>query len=210
MSLVNGPKTIIVKPPTPEIPSALAAAAGGALSLAQVMTGFRFDPAPAYLFFVEISGIVVATFTECSGIGATRSVEKYSEGGVNDHAHVFPGKVEYHNITLKRGLSISRDLWSWFGHGIYDFKVKRWNMTITQGAPGHNLLAPLTEAGWGIVKRWDIDKAYPVSWKLSDLNVNSHDSVAIETVEIAHSGISLDLVVGTPLSPAGALMTLLD
>lgn len=210
MSLINGPKKVVFKPPTPD-PKSLASMVGsGGVAMFQNMTGIRFDPAPSYLFFVEISGLVVALFTEVSGIGAVRSVEKVSEGGLNDHVHVLPGKVEHQNITLKRGLSLSRELWNWFGTGLYDFKVKRLNITITQGAPGYNALSPLTDAGWGVVKKWNIEKAFPVSWKLSDLSTDTQETVAIETVEIAHNGISLDLVAGTPLSPAGAMMDILS
>jgi phage tail-like protein len=204
MSLINGPKEIkpkIVKKKL-SLPSAVGLAA---VQKFESMTGVRFDPAPSYLFYVEISGIIVGMFTECNGIGASRSVEKFSEGGLNDHTHVLPGAVEYSNITLKRGLSVSRELWNWFHTGVYDFQVKRLNVSIIQGAPGHNLLTAITSAGFGVVKRWNIDKAYPVSWKLSDLEVKSTDSVAIETLELAHAGISLGLIVGTPLTPAGAI-----
>jgi phage tail-like protein len=205
MSLVNGPKKIIVKPPVPQKPDVLGAAGGAAMSMIQKYTGIRFDPAPAYLFFVEISGLTVALFTEVSGIGGTRAVEKVSEGGVNDHTITLPGKVDYSNVILKRGVSISRELWNWFETGVYDYKVKRANITITQGAPGMNALSAAMDAGWGIVKRWNIEKAYPVSWKLGDLSVNAQETVAIESIELAHEGIKLDLLAGTPLSPAGAI-----
>lgn len=210
MSLINGPKKVLPTPPSTQPPAVGAMAGAGAMAILQKLAGIRFDPAPTYLFFVELSGSAVACFTEVSGMGAVRAIEKVSEGGRNDHSHVLPGKVEYPNIILKRGLSLSRELWSWFGTGIYDFKVKKMDITITQGAPGMNALSAAMDAGYGIVKRWSVEKAFPVSWKLSDLNVNSQDSVAIETIEIAHEGLSLDLVAGTPLSPAGAIMDLLS
>jgi phage tail-like protein len=204
MSLINGPKEI--KPKVAKKSLSLPSAVGMmAVQKFESLTGVRFDPAPAYLFYVEISGIIVGMFTECSGIGATRSIEKFSEGGLNDHTHSLPGPVEYGNITLKRGISVSRELWNWFHTGVYDFQVKRLNISIIQGAPGHNLLTALTSAGYGVVKRWNVDKAFPASWRLSDLNVKTTDSVAIETLEIAHAGVSLGLVVGTPMTAAGAL-----
>ena len=204
MSLINGPKEI--KPKIAKKKIALPSAVGmAAVQKFESMTGVRFDPAPAYLFFVEISGIIVGMFTECSGIEASRKIETFSEGGLNDHTHSLPGPIEYGNITLKRGISVSRELWNWFHTGVYDFQVKRLNISIIQGAPGHNLLTAITDAGYGIVKRWNVEKAYPASWKLSDLEVKSTDSVAIETLKIAHAGISLGLVVGTPLTPAGAM-----
>lgn len=203
MSLINGPQKI--KPKIPKKKISLPSSAGlAALETFQTTTGIRFDPAPAYLFYVEISGIVVGMFTECSGISATRTIEKFSEGGRNDHTHMLPGTIEYGNITLKRGISISRVLWNWFHEGVYDFQVKRLHISIIQAAPGHNLFSALMDAGHGVVKRWNINDAFPASYKLSDLNVKTTDSVAIETMEIAHSGISLGLMVGTPMFPARA------
>ncbi len=207
MSLINGPKKIKPNSPADKKNALPAAVAGGALSMFQNLTGIRFDPAPTYLFYVEISGLVVALFTECSGIGAKRTFETFHEGGLNDHAHTLPGKIEYQNIILKRGLSISRELWNWFVTGLYDFQVKRVNLSIVQGAPGHSLVSMLTSSGLGIIKRWNIENAYPVSWKLSDLNVSSFDSVAIETIEIAHTGISLDIIAGTPMSITGTAIS---
>jgi phage tail-like protein len=209
MSLINGPTKIDPKTDSGfslanKIPNSMALAALRAIEKA---TGIRMDPAPAYLFYVDISGIIVALFTECSGIGGERSVEVVQEGGVNDHTHVLPGQMKYNNITLKRGLSTSQELWGWFDKGKYDFKVKRVHMSIYQGGPGMNLAAAvgISGSGYGVVKQWDIENAYPVSWKLSDLNVNNTDSVAIESLEIAHSGISLSKIFGTPMSAVGSL-----
>lgn len=205
MSLINGPKNVKIKPATPETKGLPAALGMQAINMFENLTGIRFDPAPTYLFYVEVSGLIVAMFSECSGIGARRAVDRFREGGVNDHALTLPGKVEYQNITLKRGLSVSRELWNWFITGLYDFQVKRLNMSIIQGAPGHSVLSMLTASGVGLVKRWNIEKAYPVSWQLSDLNVNNFETVAIESVELAHQGISLDTVVGTPMTLTGAV-----
>ncbi len=207
MSLINGPKKIEAQQAMAKKPALPTAVAAGALAAFQNLTGIRFDPAPTYLFYVEISGLVVALFTECSGIGVKRTFETFHEGGVNDHAHTLPGKIEYQNITLKRGLSISRELWNWFVTGLYDFQVKRVNLSIVQGAPGHSLVSMLTSSGLGVIKRWNVENAYPVSWKLSDLNVNTFDSVAIETIEIAHTGIALDVVAGTPMSITGSAIS---
>ncbi|MEM5774190.1 MAG: phage tail protein, partial [Anaerolineaceae bacterium] len=108
MSLINGPKKVLPTPPSTQPPAVGAMAGAGAMAILQKLAGIRFDPAPTYLFFVELSGSAVACFTEVSGMGAVRAIEKVSEGGRNDHSHVLPGKVEYPNIILKRGLSLSR------------------------------------------------------------------------------------------------------
>jgi phage tail-like protein len=183
-------------------------------------SGLRFDPAPAYLFYVELSGIIVALFTGCGGLSVQRDTDKVQEGGVNDVVRQLPGRLKYSNITLKRGLSISRALWDWFQQGRYDFAVRRINFSIIQGAPGHNLATAIAGAfgmdsgsdaflalsrGFGKVKHWDVEDAYPVKWEISDLATSASDRVVIETLEIAHHGLSLSYEVGTPMSlTAGA------
>ena len=211
MSLINGATKIDKKDTTIDLKAkALTGAATAAgkfgLSAFESQTGIRFDPSPSYLFYVEITGVIVGLFTGCSGLGVTRQVENIREGGVNDRGYSLPGKVSYSNITLKRGLSVSRELWNWFRNGLYDFQVKKLNMSIVQGAAGQDLIAAVTSSGnYGLTKRWNIENAYPVSWKLSDLSTSEINTVAIETLEIAHDGLSLSSMVGTPMSITGAL-----
>lgn len=182
----------------------------------QEASGLRFDPAPAYLFFVELSGVFVALFTECSGLHVQRTIETVQEGGVNNYVHKLPGRLEFSNITLKRGLSLSRGLWDWMMQGRYDSRVRRINFSIIQGAPSHNLATLIADAsglendtfftvmgqGFGKVKHWDVENAYPVKWEMSSLNASSKNA-AIETLEIAHHGMSLSYEVLTPMSLAG-------
>jgi len=204
MSIINGPKTI--KPAQApkkslslSIPRPLALRA---IRQMEQLTGISLDPAPTYLFSVEVSGLIVALFTECSGIGVRRDVEQIKEGGLNDTAHVVPGPISYMPLTLKRGLSVSRVLYDWFLTGMYDFGVKRLNMSIIQGGAGMNLASMVTSlagSGYGVVKRWNVEKAFPVSWQISNLNVNDTSSVVIESLQIAHEGISLSKIAGVPL-----------
>jgi phage tail-like protein len=184
--------------------------------MAQEQVGFRFDPAPSYLFFVELSGLLVAFFTECSGLKVERKMEEIKEGGLNDYVHKLPGRLEYKNIVLKRGLSMSRALWDWFMQGRHDCNVKRLNFSIIQGAPGQNLATAIAGGtmgmaemafgmlgkGFGKVKHWDVENAWPVKWEMSALKASDSKTVAIETLEIAHHGLSLSYEVGTPMSPA--------
>ena len=211
MSLINGATKIDKNDAKVDLKAkALSAAANAAgkfgVSTFESQTGIRFDPSPAYLFYVEITGVIVGLFTSCSGLGVSRQVETIGEGGVNDRNYALPGKVSYSNITLSRGLTISRELWNWFRNGLYDFQVKKLNLSIVQGASGQDLISAVTSSGnYGTVKRWNVENAYPVSWKLSELSTSNVNAVAIETLVLAHDGLSLSSVMGTPMSIMGAL-----
>ncbi len=203
-------------------------AVGGAVAAIESVSGMRFDPAPAYLFAIELEGLVVGFFTEVSGLELTRDVEDYAEGGNNNFIHKLPGRTKYSNLVFKRGLSVSRVLFDWFDIGKYDFNVQRINLSIIQGAPGHNLASAALGAlggvstfgapadmqqhafqalgrGFGKVKHWNVENAWPVRWKASDLNVSSQN-VVIEEIEIAHHGLDLTWEILTPLSPGGSIM----
>ncbi len=195
-------------------------------AVTEQLLGLRFDPAPEYLFVVELTGIIVGLFTECSGIEIKREVKSWREGGVNNYEHQLPGPVSYSTITLKRGLSLSRALWDWFQAGLYDLNVQRINFSIIQGAPGYNIATLIAGAagmaaaggsqaesvasqifgrGFGKVKHWNVIDAWPTEWKGSDLKTSSN-SVAIETLKIAHHGLELSYEVGTPLNLGASIV----
>lgn len=209
MSVLHGPK---VAPPATQnsmvgnlANKAISAVGKAAVGEMEELLGTRFDPAPAYLFYISISGLIVGLFTGCDGLSVTRATEEIHEGGVNDHTHFLPGQVTNGKITLKRGLSISRQLWDWFEEGLYDCKVKRVNMSIIQGAPGMSAAGIAGAGGMGVVKTWNLDAAYPVSWSLSGLDVNNTTQVSIESIEIAFRSLSLSKVAGTPMNPSALL-----
>src|SRR5262245_3765861 len=99
-------------------------AAGSAKALAA-----RADPALLYKFYLEIEGVYVAEFLECSGLEVEREIKTYEEGGTNDFVYALPGRIKFKNIQLKRGITYSADLWTWFREGLYDGHVRHVNLT---------------------------------------------------------------------------------
>ena len=137
------------------------------------------DPLLSFSFFVEVNGLLEAAFTSCSGLSAKRDVINHEEGGVNDYVHRLPGRTSYGNITLKRGIAFSTELWDWFdamfqfGKDGYANQVYR-KIVIHQQIPYTNLA----------VRDYTLEYAFPVSWTGPDLNTNSNE-IAIESIEIA-------------------------
>jgi phage tail-like protein len=136
------------------------------------------NPLPIYKFWVEIESIIVAQFQDCSGLKVERSVERIEEGGVNDHEHILPGRSKYSNITLKYGMSNSKEIWNWFQEGLLDGKVKRINFSIL-----------LRDVKGDVARRWNVVDAFPVRWEGPQFTSDSNQA-AIETLEIAHHGIT--------------------
>lgn len=135
----------------------------------------RIDPIPGFNFAVEIEGLVVGWFTECSHLTIEREVIPQPEGGVNNFVSQLPGPVKLANLTLKRGLA-GPELWTWFDQGRYDGQVKRRRVTIIL------YKVDRTEA-----QRWELNNAFPVKWSAADFQSDSNQ-VFLETLELACGG----------------------
>ena len=70
----------------------------------------RTDPYRNFNFLVEIDGVTQAGFSDVSGFGATTDPIEYREGGENTTVRKLPGTTKYSNITLKWGLTDSKEL----------------------------------------------------------------------------------------------------
>jgi phage tail-like protein len=74
-------------------------------------------PFTAFNFLVEIQldgATLDAGFSECSGLELTAAVKTISQGGDNGRAIHLAGRVTYSQLTLKRGMTESFELWNWF------------------------------------------------------------------------------------------------
>jgi len=173
--------------------------------------GIRIDPSPAWKFYVEILGVIVAEFRECSGLGMEREVKRVKEGGTNDFEWIVPDHVTYSNIILKRGITYSPELWRWFHTGIYDgqvfglgtipggtFALKLLNKRGIHLPHGTHMSIILGTVDGKKAKHWDVSGAVPVKWTGPDME-SASDQIAIETLEIAHHGLNLSLEIMTPM-----------
>ncbi|MFL6353106.1 MAG: phage tail protein [Bryobacteraceae bacterium] len=142
-------------------------------------TGDREDPFNSMKFIVEIDGIATSAFLAVSGIEADVAVVDYRPG--NDKipgARKLPGEAKFSNIVLKRGMTSDLSLWNWMRETL-EGQVSRRSMSVV-----------LLSEGREEVMRFDFKHAWPVKWSGPNLNGESSD-VAIETLEIAHEGLSL-------------------
>ena len=137
----------------------------------------RRDPFKNFSFLVEIDGIASAGFKSVSGLAAEVEVAEYREGA--DHSiRKLPARVRYPNVTLRRGLTTSSDLWNWW-KTVRDGALQRRTVVIT-----------LLDDSRQPVLRWTLLEAWPVKWELSELDASKNE-VAIETLELAHEGLEL-------------------
>ena len=138
----------------------------------------RQDPYLSFRFLVEIQGLVVAGFSEASGLTAETEFDEQPEGGVNEFVRKFPKRTKYPNLTLKRGVTDSKALWQWH-RDVALGKVKRRTIHLV-------LLDTEGNEKW----RWSFEDAYPVKWTGPDFKSDG-SGVALESLEIAHNGFNI-------------------
>jgi phage tail-like protein len=142
-------------------------------------TGDRGDPFSSMKFAVEIEGIPTSGFLAVSGIEADVVIVDYRPGNDNiPGARKLPGEAKFSNIVLKRGMTSDLSLWNWMREAL-EGQVSRRSMSVV-------LLNDAREE----VARFNFRDAWPVKWLGPSLNGEGSD-IAIETLEIAHEGLSI-------------------
>jgi phage tail-like protein len=134
-------------------------------------TGDRVDPYKDFRFLVEIDNIVQAGFTECSGFGSDVEVVDYREGGDSATVRKLPGKTSYPDITLKWGLTDSRELYDWHRAAINGAVERKNGSIILQNDLGEEAV------------RWNFFDAWPSKWAGAALNATGN-AVAVETLTV--------------------------
>jgi phage tail-like protein len=184
--------------PTPNRPNAAAAAnaasgaarptgaaANGGIQLNRATNGrgpvanlpARPDPVGELRFKVQLPGVDLGRFRECTGLAAEIEVKDYNEGGVNDRVHKLPTRMKYPNLVLKRGVTYEDALLKWLWKTQH--QTQRINVTIS-------LMGPNGQP----VRQWVFQEAFPIKWTGPNLNAGSNQ-VATESLEIVHAGLQM-------------------
>ena len=141
-------------------------------------TGERRDPFRAFNFQLEIDNIARGAFSECSGLTAEGDAVDYREGtDLQPNVRKLVGLRKYSNITLKRGLMGSDDLFQWM-KGVRDGQPEPRQITIT-----------LLDEARRIVATWRIRNAQPKKWTGPTLAAKGGGEVAMEELSLVHEGI---------------------
>ena len=137
------------------------------------------DPLVSFNFAIEVSGIISGYFTEASGLGSEHEVIEHKvmgEGG-QEIVKKIPGRLKWGDITLKRGISDSLDMWEW-RKMVVDGKVEsaRRNGSIT-----------MYDQEGSEVARWNFERGWPSKVSGPSVNTTSNE-VGIEELVITHEG----------------------
>jgi phage tail-like protein len=113
-------------------------------------------------------------FQSVSGLSVEYDMEEYKEGGENRFTIRLPVRTKYADLVLKRGMLTDSDVIKWCLAAFRDRDFKTADLAIIL----------MNEKGEPL-RTWNVVKAIPKKWIVSDLNANEN-SVVIETLELSY------------------------
>jgi phage tail-like protein len=137
-------------------------------------------PMPKFHFQVKWDSEVMS-FQEVSGLDVEAQQIEYRHGDSKEFATIkMPGIKKFGNITMKKGIFKSDNkFWAWFTQ-IKMNTIKRLPVTIS-----------LLDEGGAPTMVWTLANAWPAKITGTDLKSDGNE-VAIESIEIAHEGLTID------------------
>jgi phage tail-like protein len=142
------------------------------------MMATRRDPLRNFRFRVEIDGIAAAAFSEAIIGAASTQVIDYREGTEPTHVRKLPGLTRFDNVTLRRGITESLELYNWYTEV----------STGQTAAARRNVVIVVADESGADQVRFVVRQAWPMRYQASALNGTGNE-VFIETLELANEGI---------------------
>ena len=137
-------------------------------------------PLQAFHFSVDWGGSK-ASFMEVTGLSVDVDLVEYNVGTNRNHTAIkMPGRRNYENITLKRGIFEG-------DNEFYDW----WNSTQMNKPQRRDITISLLDETHAPIVVFRVTKAWIKKLDMADLKADSSE-VAVETMEIVHEGLTIE------------------
>ena len=145
----------------------------------------RKFPYSPFNFLVDLksgtspTNVQLGGFSEVTGLGQEFVMAEYRNGNEREnHVRKIPGLHKVNDVTLKRGVVKSKDLWDWI------------NAVRTQGPAAKRdvVITMLDEAG-RTVQKWTLTSVVPMKYTGPSLNAKGGTDVAMEELVLSSEGI---------------------
>ncbi|HEX8831684.1 MAG TPA: phage tail protein [Longimicrobium sp.] len=153
------------------------------------MPTFRDNPYSAFNFIVALGGrqgdgtegAIIGGFSDVSGLGVDVNYSEYRNGNEKfNTVRKIPNTHKVDDVTLKRGVVGSDDLWLWL-RGVRDGTAEPRNVTIT-----------LLDEARNAVVAWTLRNAQPKKWAGPTLAAKGGGEVAMEELHLVHEGLEYE------------------
>ena len=152
------------------------------------MPTFRETPYGAFNFIVSLGGAqgdggegtIIGGFSDVSGLGTDVSYSEYRNGNERfNTVRKVPNTHKPDDVTLKRGVVGSDDLWAWL-KGVRDGTADPRSVTIF-----------LLDEARNPVVTWTLRNAQPKKWTGPTLAAKGGGDVAMEEISLVHEGLEI-------------------
>ncbi len=148
----------------------------------------RTTPYGAFNFTVNLNGphgpeTPLGGFSDVSGLGIEITMSEYRNGNDKEnHVRKVAGIHKVTDVTLKRGIVNSSDLWEWLKETRRTGPAAQRTVTISL----------LDEAG-ETVESWTLRNVVPMKWTGPTLAAKGGGDVAMEELVLSAEGMDLDV-----------------
>ncbi len=147
----------------------------------------RTAPLPAYNYIVNLNGPrdpekLLGGFSDVSGLSTEIHISEYRDGNEPEaHVRKVPGSHKVNDITLKRGVVDSKDLWDWF------------TQTETTGILAQrDVVITLRDEAGNAQQSWKLRKVVPMKYTGPTLAGKGGGEVAMEELVLSAEGFEID------------------
>jgi phage tail-like protein len=150
------------------------------------MPTFRENPYGAFNFIVSLGGsqgdggegTIIGGFSDASGLGMDVNYSEYRNGNEKfNTARKIPNTHKLDDVTLKRGLVGSTDLFEWI-------------KTVRDGvADPRNVTITLLDEARNPVGAWRLRAAQPKKWSGPTLAAKGGGEISMEELHLVHEGV---------------------
>ena len=144
----------------------------------------RTTPYGAFNFLVNLNGPIgedqpLGGFSDVSGLGTEITIAEYRNGNERPtHVRKVPGIHKVSDVTLKRGIVNSRDLWEWI------------TQTRNEGIAGkRTVVITLRDEAGNPVQKWTLGNVIPMKYTGPTLAAKGGGDVAMEELVLSSESL---------------------
>jgi phage tail-like protein len=149
----------------------------------------RTTPYGAFNFLVNLNGPIgedqpLGGFSDVSGLGTEITIAEYRNGNERpNHVRKVPGIHKVSDVTLKRGIVNSRDLWDWI------------TQTRNEGIAGkRTVVITLRDEAGNPVQKWTLGNVVPMKYTGPTLAAKGGGDVAMEELVLSSESLESEQI----------------
>ncbi|NBH06056.1 phage tail protein [Amycolatopsis sp. SID8362] len=125
---------------------------------------------------IEHGNYDLGSWASASGLSVTWSPCEYRAGDTGNAVWIHPGNTKYEHIKLSRAACADSST------------VQKWLVSTSRGEQPLSGAVQLVDWQNKPVVTWTLKQFFPIGWSITELNAGGQSRVAMETLQLAHSG----------------------